>query len=120
MYGQHEMVDILIKRGADFRLQNMAADTPSSAAVAKGHLEVLKVLVENGVGVDEGPTLRGTIKFGDKRLIHFAAQGGHTEVVKFLLEKGADTTRGMGTLTKFLPSNNTYRIAKEAGHAETA
>jgi ankyrin repeat protein len=51
------------------------------AAATKGHLPVVKLLVDNGA------------KDLNKAL-HLAANGGHLDVTKFLVEKGADDLKG--------------------------
>lgn len=53
-------------------------------AAAKGHLNIVKFLVENGADVNLME------KIHNLRPLHFASRYGHLKVVMFLLEKGAD------------------------------
>ncbi|GAB1605505.1 receptor-interacting serine/threonine-protein kinase 4-like isoform X1 [Argonauta hians] len=58
--------------------------TPLHYASRSGHLEICKLLVENGANVN------CTTASGLATPLHRAAYSGHNSVVKFLLEKGAD------------------------------
>ena len=52
-------------------------------AAGRGHIEIVKLLLENGADVNS------RTKDGDTALI-VASKAGHTNVVKLLLERGAD------------------------------
>ena len=53
--------------------------TPLFIAAQRGHLEVVRLLVESGANKDQGLTDVGTTP------LFIAAQNGHREVVRFLL-----------------------------------
>ena len=57
--------------------------TPLHFAARDGHVDVAKVLLQNGVD------LNAATKYKDTAL-HTAAEKGHFDIVKVLLEKGAD------------------------------
>jgi ankyrin repeat protein len=119
--GHHMLVDLLIKRGANFRTETGFVTTPATIAATRGHLEVLKVLMAHGLRPNEGTTsVSGLLVLGHERPLTEAAKSGQTEVVEYLLSKGADPTWRSGTFSKLLPSSNAYGIAKKAGHQETA
>ena len=58
-------------------------ETPLHLAAAKGHLDVVRVLIDAGVGKETGSSMGRTP-------LHLAATHGHMEVVLFLLESGVD------------------------------
>ena len=58
-------------------------DTLLIEAADNGHMDVVKLLIENGADVN----LKGEAWYGP---LHAAAAKGHIEVVKILLENGAD------------------------------
>ena len=57
--------------------------TPLCIAAQRGHLEVVRVLVESGANKDQGKTDDGATP------LFVAAHEGHLEVVRFLVEAGA-------------------------------
>jgi ankyrin repeat protein len=67
----------------------------------------MKVLLENGMGADEG----NTTTYGGWRPLHQACVDGHLEMVKLLLRHGADPSRRIiGRFTTPLGA------AKKRGH----
>jgi len=60
----------------------LSVETPLIEAARRGHLDTVKVLVEDGADVN----LQGEAWYGP---LHCAAYGGHLETVKYLLEHGA-------------------------------
>jgi ankyrin repeat protein len=80
-------------------------DTPLIEAAANGHMEVVKLLIENGADVN----LKGEAWYGP---LHAAAAKGHLEVVKILLENGADVN--------IFHHNKPLHNAAMNGHIEVA
>lgn len=76
-------------------------------AADKGHLDVVKLLVENGAELEYAhPVNKMTA-------LHLAAYSGHDDVVKYLLSKGADPNRKMSRGVSIL------RAVKDQGHTST-
>ena len=86
--------------------ENILGFTPLRLAVQYGHLEVVKLLLDNGAAVDDNA------HDGSTPLI-IAAAGGYLDVVKLLLEKGANPTAEASGLTPL-------RYAEAKGHTEIA
>ena len=80
-------------------------DTPLIEAAANGHVDVVKLLIENGADVN----LKGEAWYGP---LHAAAAKGHIEVVKILLENGADVN--------IFHHNKPLHNAAMNGHIEVA
>jgi len=59
--------------------------TPTQLAAERGHFEQVRMLLDRGADINEGPARR----FG-RTALQGAASGGHMELVQFLLEEGAD------------------------------
>lgn len=73
-----ETVRILLDRGADpNKVDTNEHFSPLMHAAAEGHLDVVKVLVENGAD-------RSLRDVDGDDAVSFATQGGHTQVVEFL------------------------------------
>jgi ankyrin repeat protein len=66
--------------------------TPMHLASFGGHLDVVKLLCENGANINSQETFRGSPILSNASPLHLAAFSGHLEVVKYLVETGADTT----------------------------
>ena len=62
--------------------------TPLYTAALKGHLEVVRFLVESGANKDQGTTDKGATP------LFVAAEKGHLAVVRLLVESGANTDQG--------------------------
>jgi ankyrin repeat protein len=80
-------------------------DTLLIEAAANGHVDVVKLLIENGADVN----LKGEAWYGP---LHAAAARGHIEVVKILLENGADVN--------IFHQNKPLHNAAMNGHIEVA
>ncbi|XP_060085355.1 myotrophin-like [Ylistrum balloti] len=57
-FGHHEMLKLLIEKGADVNAEDKHGMTPLLAAIYENHVECVKVLVENGASRN-GKTLQG-------------------------------------------------------------
>ena len=78
--GQHEVIQLLLGYGADIEGPTAEDDwTPIVFASYRGHLDAVRVLVENGAGVNAAA--------GNP--IHFAGQRKHKDICKLLVEHGA-------------------------------
>lgn len=84
-FGKVEAVKYLIKAGAEVNSpsKNSLGVTPLQSAVAGGHLEITRVLLEAGAS----PNVR---ERGGYTPLHTAAQNGDVEVVRSLIFGGAD------------------------------
>ena len=84
--GHTEVVELLLKSGADKEKSNINGYTPLYIASQNGHTEVVKTLLEAEVDKDKAPDNGATP-------LYIASQNGHVEVVKVLLEAGADKNK---------------------------
>jgi serine/threonine-protein phosphatase 6 regulatory ankyrin repeat subunit B len=79
-----KIVNFLIEKGAKVNAKDKDGSTPLYSAARQGHLDIVKILVENkaevveeaGAGIGITP-------------LYAAVLYGHPEIVEFLLEKGA-------------------------------
>jgi ankyrin repeat protein len=82
--GREEMATFLLSNGADAHRRDAYGRIPLIAACWKGHLGVVRVLVQH-----TGPQgLEETDDYG-RTALHRAARGGHEDVVAYLLGEGA-------------------------------
>ena len=96
--GHAEVVEELIKAGAEFRNSLASGFTPLLFAVRQGHIGVVRTLVNAGVDVNETiePQLAWQHLGYDARLrpgagpLHVAVENGNFELAAYLLEAGAD------------------------------
>lgn len=86
--GESEMVRLFLDKGGDpFRL-TPTGESLLAVAAARGHLPVVRQLLQAGVDADDGGR-------GDTPL-HAAVRHGHAGVVALLLRRGADSARHDG------------------------
>lgn len=83
LHDREDLVELLIKYGADVNLHTEPYDIPLLIAIKKGNFKIVKLLVENGAKYNGDPKWR-------TQPLHVAAHEGHIEIAEFLLEKGAD------------------------------
>ena len=96
--GHAEVVEALIKAGAEFQSTLASGFTPLLFAVRQGHLEVVRTLVEAGADVNQTIEPQKDWKHlgYDARLrpgagpLHVAVENGNFELADYLLEVGAD------------------------------
>ncbi|KAF8709832.1 hypothetical protein HU200_029545 [Digitaria exilis] len=81
--GNAQIIDILLKRGADVELTTDAGRTALHYAASKGRLNIAEKLIEHGANVNKKD------KFGCTPL-HRAASTGNAELCEFLIEEGAE------------------------------
>ena len=78
-----ELIELIIKGGANINSRARGGRTALSKACASGHLDAVNTLIKNGADVslmnDEGATC-----------LHASAHNGHKQVVELLIQKGAD------------------------------
>lgn len=75
-----ELVTKLIGAGADVKV-NIDGVTPYMWACAQGKLNFVKILLDNGVSLDDTNKAR-------KNPLIVASRNGHTDIVEFLLDRG--------------------------------
>ncbi|KAL1703121.1 ankyrin repeat-containing domain protein, partial [Schizophyllum commune] len=81
--GNVEIARYLIGRGADARGDRELSWAPICLASFHGHLDMVRLLIENGADIDHGQGL------GNMAAIHAAAASGHLPIVRLLVEHGA-------------------------------
>ncbi|KAJ6579249.1 ankyrin repeat-containing domain protein [Mycena vulgaris] len=81
--GHPNMVELLIKKGADPNIRGGVYGTALQAASLKGHKVVVQLLIDKGAKVNWKGGEDGTA-------LHAASVGGHQAIVQLLIENGAD------------------------------
>jgi uncharacterized protein len=83
--GDTAIVRLLIKFKADVNQQTKNKNPSSSlhACTQEGHLDVVKILVENGVDVNR-------LGIANQSAIRVATRNGHLEIIKYLIVHGAN------------------------------
>jgi ankyrin repeat protein len=108
-FGRLQVVRVLLSRGADVNAVggNAARYTALTGAVAAGHADVVRELLQNGAdpGHRYGPGFTP---------LHEAAANGHAEMVGMLLEAGASAT------ARTDEGKTPLDLAREKGHAGIA
>ena len=105
--GKIKVVKKYLDNGSATANEKSFAWSALQMAADKGHLAVVKLLVESGAELEyQHPVNKMTA-------LHMAAYSGHDEVVKYLLSKGADPNRKMSRGVSIL------RAVKDQGHTST-
>jgi hypothetical protein len=86
--GDRARVATLLDRGLDVDAASRYGVTAVGFAADKGHLEVVRLLVERGAD------LNVTDSFYGSRPIDFALRGGHPDVARYLLSRGSKGAAG--------------------------
>jgi len=98
-----DIVKLLVEKGADVNRGNLFGQRPLDMAVRRGHREIIKLLVANGVEVTSG-TVNLTMQMGNKEVLDLffndktiantillsAAQDGTQQIVEQILDRGID------------------------------
>ncbi|TRX89494.1 hypothetical protein FHL15_009663 [Xylaria flabelliformis] len=127
--GHHEIVQLLIEKGADVESEDSYGYTPLHIAAENGHQEIVQLLIEKGANVESANRSRQTplLKAVQSRHqeimklliekganveskdsygyapLHIAAENGHQDIIKLLIEKGANVeSRGSFSRTPLL------------------
>jgi ankyrin repeat protein len=85
-YGAKELIEFLIKNGADVNKNYQNIRTPLYAAAESGHAEIVDLLLKYGAYVDKDDQ-------GGVTPLYVASSEGHTEVVELLVKNGADVNK---------------------------
>ena len=80
-YGNIEMMQLFVARGADVRRANHNGEQALQLAAWNGHLDAVKWLLEHGAPLDRDGN--------DWGALHYAVFNGHQELARFLIERGA-------------------------------
>jgi ankyrin repeat protein len=99
----------IVGRPQDINARGGYYDTPLQAASAKGHLDVVKLLLNSNAD----PNLSDE---EGRAPLHVASESGHLEVVKILVECGADVTRDQNGFSGWSP----LHFASSQGRLEVA
>lgn len=81
--GYTELVQILVRKGANVNARTSYNSTPLIAAADRNRHQVMRLLLQHGADVDSQTTNGDTA-------CHLAAYRGHVEAVRVLVEAGAD------------------------------
>jgi hypothetical protein len=103
--GQPDVVETLLKRGLDADAATEYGVTALQYAAGKGHLEVVRVLIEHKVDVNRKDRFYGLTA------LSWAASKGHWKVIAALLDAGAD---GGGDLLPSAASAGEVEVVRAA------
>ena len=108
-FGHLNVAAYLLSAGAELNApsQNRMQVMPLHAAVANQHLEIARMLLENGALVN-------AVQQDSFTPLHGAAQNGQIEMIKLLLEFGADPRR------RTSDGKTPLDMAEAAGYSEAA
>ncbi|NSX83811.1 hypothetical protein GOM44_06360, partial [Wolbachia endosymbiont of Atemnus politus] len=106
-YGHDNIVEVLLSNGAKINAKDNKSRTPLELAVAHGHLQVVKMLLQykkvdmNDKGND------------DWTILHIASQESNLEMVKYLADKGSNIN------AKNASGSKPIHIAAREGYKDT-
>jgi len=86
-----DIVNFLIKNGADVNKEDKNGKTPLMLACGKGYENIVKILIENGANVNKEN------KNGETPLL-LANKSGNETIAKILIENGANVIKKMKTI----------------------
>ena len=81
--GQIKVVELLLRKGAEFDAEDKDRRTPLTLAAGRGHNDVSLYLIDKGADVNKKDRVKKTV------LHHYVSESGDLKVVKLLLSKGA-------------------------------
>ena len=84
--GDVEAAQDFIEQGGSVTIKSVDGNTFLHGAVHKGHLEMVRLLVENGVDINAVKSQNSVIWTP----LRIAVRYGHRDIVRFLIEKGAE------------------------------
>ena len=83
--GDQAAVELFLQAGMFVDTRSLGGQSALMGAAANGHLEIVKLLVQNGADL----TLRES-RTSELTPLLYAVMGGHSEIAGFLLAEGAD------------------------------
>ncbi|XP_072025834.1 fibronectin type 3 and ankyrin repeat domains 1 protein-like [Amphiura filiformis] len=107
--GNNDMIDLLVRHGADVHACNSAGKDSLMLACFAGHLEVVKKLRSCGASWEKRDR-------GGSTALHWAVDGGNTELIKWMIQDGAKVDE-RDTGSKWTPL---MRCAAVVGKADVA
>lgn len=118
-FGQPEVVDLLLARGANVNLasQNAMRVAPLHSAVAQRRIDIARQLLAHGANVN-------AVQADDFTPLHGAAQNGQAEMVALLLQCGADVNARQAnghtalTLARAVGADDVIALLVAAGAVE--
>ncbi|MBD3795514.1 MAG: ankyrin repeat domain-containing protein [Epsilonproteobacteria bacterium] len=117
-YGNYDIVEVLIKNGANINEHNLHI-TPLFYAIYKNDMKLIQMLVENGANVNQTIDIAEGITISP---LMYAVRFNHVDISKFLVEKGANIddkfTIKIDKYPTFLLS--TYEISNQYDDQELA
>jgi ankyrin repeat protein len=102
-YNSLEVLEILIRKGADVNFQNKKRETPLIIACSSGSNNVVKFLIDKGANVNK----QGD---GNDTPILKAIRSGEYQIVKILIEHGADLK--LENYSKMTPLSESYTFPR--------
>ncbi len=92
--GNSEIVELVLKCGANIEGKHAGGYTPLMAAVERGHLGITKFLLDRGAKVNAKNRDNGYTP------LFYAVGNGHVQIVKLLISGGADVSARIGQYGK--------------------
>ncbi len=77
----------LLEKGVDVNAKDFQGETALMVAALKGHLDIAKLLVENGADIHARPDFNNN---QGQTALMMASKNGYIDIVKMLVEKGSD------------------------------